>query len=110
MTQFGTCGHCKNEWYTVLPSGKLRYPKHIPTCPEGGIMAVCDQCFEALPSETIIDIAVLAYNSSIEDASSPGIHMTETEHLLVASAIKGWVRYMKGDATEPPFDEKALAL
>lgn len=110
MTQFGTCGHCHNEWYAVLPSGKLRMPKTIPTCPEGGIMAVCDQCFDALPSKTIIDIAVAAYSSGIEDASTPGIHMSQTEHLLVAAAITGWVRYMKGAATEPPFDEEALAI
>jgi hypothetical protein len=110
MSQFGTCRHCKNEWYTICTTGKLRLPKHIPTCPEASIMAVCVECFDKLPSEEISAIAITLYNSGIAVASEPGIHMSQTEHLLVAAAIKGWVAHMKGETTETPFDQQALAL
>ena len=104
MAQFGTCGYCGHEWYSIS-HGEQCLPKTIPTCPEAGIMAVCTDCFDSLPSGMISDIVVGAYNASIPDLSEDGMHMSKTEHLLVASAIKGWVRYMKGESRETPFAE-----
>lgn len=107
MAQFGTCGHCGHEWYSVN-DGKQCLPKIIPTCPEGGIMAVCKDCFDSLPSAVIIDVTVRTYNAGIPDPSEDGLHMSPTEHLLVASAIRGWVRYMKRESDETPFTETAF--
>lgn len=104
MAQFGTCGHCGHEWYSVN-NGRECLPKTIPTCPEGGIMAVCKDCFDTLPSSTIGNIVMNAYNAGIPDPSEAGMHMSPTEHLLVASAIKGWIRYLKGESRETPFEE-----
>ncbi|OGZ06271.1 MAG: hypothetical protein A2845_00495 [Candidatus Lloydbacteria bacterium RIFCSPHIGHO2_01_FULL_49_22] len=69
-------------------------------------MAVCKDCFDTLPTGEISDIVVNAYNEGIPDQSEDGMHMSPTEHLLVASAIKGWVRYLKGESREQPFAEE----
>lgn len=110
MPEFGSCGHCKNGWYTICTTGKLRVAKHIPTCPEGSIMAVCDECFDRLPSSEIIRIAQHQYRETaycvIPDEGD--IAMSPTEHALVDTAIRGWVLYMKGEAGEPPFEEEPL--
>ena len=114
MGQFGTCGHCKNEWYTACTTGKIRLPRHIPTCPEGSIMAVCNDCFDKLPSAEIVRIAIEAYRASCTPTQpEPGVTqvlMSPTEHLLVESAIKGWVSHMKGESKETPFEQTTLSL
>jgi hypothetical protein len=77
-------------------------------------MAVCVECFDKLPTVDIVAITVRAYRTSCtliaEEAGIAQVRMSPTEHLLVESAIKGWVRYMKGESTETPFDQQAVSL
>ena len=112
MPEFGSCGHCKREWYTITTSGKLRVAKHIPTCPEASIMAVCEECFDDLSSGEIIAVAQRVYRETQHFAVPSGndIAMSPFEHRLVDAAIRGWVLYMKGEAGDPPFEEEPLSL
>ena len=113
MTEFGSCGNCKHKWYTVCESGKLRRAMHIPTCPEASIMAVCEECFMQLPSIEIVAIAIRTYRDTQNSCGTPeagALLMSPTEHLLVESAIRAWVKYMKGETNERPFTQEALAL
>ncbi|OGZ06635.1 MAG: hypothetical protein A3C93_00070 [Candidatus Lloydbacteria bacterium RIFCSPHIGHO2_02_FULL_54_17] len=112
----GTCAHCKREWYSKH-EGKETQPKYIPTCPEGEIMAICVECFNTLPSAEIIALVqaqekagrvydnIPSFDPGVED-----VFMTPTEYRLVESAIAGWVKYMKGEAGDPPFEQEAIAL
>lgn len=117
MPKFGTCEICNNEWYTLTKLMKVRRPTHIPTCPEGDIMAVCDDCFATASSNEIILAAIRAYKKSqkwdVDDPTEKNvvhIRMTPTEHLLVEASIKAWVPYMKHETTERPFGREALTL
>lgn len=112
----GTCAHCRREWYSKH-GGKEVEPKGIPTCPEGEILVICTECFEHLPSEVIITLVqaqekagrvrdnIPSFDPTVED-----VFMTPTEYLLVESAIAGWVKYLKGETGEPPFEQEALVL
>ena len=116
MPEFGSCGHCNNQWYTACSSGKLRRAVDIPTCPEGAIMAVCEECFKLLHSASIIRIAIRAYKEALqwdEQSERQGVvqvRMSPMEHLLVEASIKAWVPYMKGETTEKPFQQESLSF
>lgn len=112
----GTCAHCKREWYSKHAGKEVR-PTYIPTCPEGEIMTICEECFDVLPSAQIIALVQEREKAGrvYDNVPSPNprvkdIFMTPTEYLLVDCAIAGWVKYMKGEACEPPFEQEALAL
>lgn len=112
----GTCAHCKREWYSTHDGKEMR-PKYIPTCPEGEIMAICVDCFDVLPSTEIIALVQAQEKAGRVHDNVPSFHpnvkdvfMTPIEYRLVESAIAGWVKYMKGEASEPPFEQEALVL
>jgi len=113
----GTCVHCKREWYSVC-SGKLVQAKWIPTCPEGEIGVICTDCFDVLPGAEITTLVQREQNASYQQNEAelldrPGveiIRMTPMEYRLVDCAISGWVKYLKGEASEPPFEQETLAL
>ena len=116
MSQMGTCTHCKHEWYSVH-NGKETRAKYIPTCPEGEIMAICTECFDALPSETIIALVQAAEKASRVYDNIPSfdpqvedVFISPIEYRLVESAIAGWVKYMKGETSEPPFKRESVAF
>lgn len=112
----GTCAHCGHEWYSIHDGEKV-LPKGIPTCPEAEIMAVCINCFNLLPSKEIIALVQAREKAGrVYDnipSFKPGVEevfMTATEYRLVESAIADWVKYLKGEAGDPPFEQEALAL
>lgn len=117
LPELGTCGHCQSMWGSKKKSGRSCVSVHIPTCEEGAIMAVCEECFTLLPSEEIIRLAVLAYKKSNEclahEVDEPGtfvVEMPAREHELVEARIAKWVRYMKGEVAEKPFSLEAFKL
>ena len=111
----GTCANCKREWYTTKRDGVVT-AKYIPTCPEAEIAAICEDCFDALPSKDVIRLVLERQNQNsgtrapVEEVGVRHIYMTATEHLLVNTGIAAWVLYLKGEAGEPPFEQGALAL
>jgi len=112
----GKCAHCKREWYSVH-NGKKVEPTRIPTCPEAEIMVVCVECFDTLSSAQIIALAQAEEkagrvhdNIPSVDPQMQTVSMTPMEYLLVESDMADWVRYMKGETSEPPFDQKAFAM
>ena len=111
-----TCVNCAREWYSVHDRKEVR-PKGIPTCPEGEILAICFECFDLLPSAQITVLvqaqekAGRVYdNIPSFDPAVEVVLVTPTEYRLVESAIAGWVKYLKGEASDPPFEQEVLAL
>lgn len=116
MSEMGTCTHCKREWYSTHNRKEVR-AKYIPTCPEGEIMAICTECFTALSSTTIIALVQAAEKASRVHDNTPSfdpevadIFMSPMEYRLVESSIAGWVKYLKGEASEPPFARESATF
>lgn len=112
----GTCAHCGREWYSIHEGKEVR-PRSIPTCSEGEILAICCECFGVLPSARIITLVQVREKAGRVRDNIPSLDpavtdafITATEYRLVDDAIASWVKYMKGEASEPPFERGVLAL
>ncbi|HEY9584973.1 MAG TPA: hypothetical protein VJJ02_00055 [Candidatus Paceibacterota bacterium] len=117
MRKMGTCAHCEREWYSIGEGRKEIRPRRIPTCPEAEILAICYECFGVLPTERIIALVQARERAGRVFDNAPSFdptwevsNISPTEYLLVSSGIAGWVRYLKGETSEPPFEQGALAL
>lgn len=117
MANMGTCVHCGREWESTGTNGKKVEPRGIPTCPEAEIYAICNECFDVLPSRTIVALVQMREralrvfdNVPSVDPLVETVPITNADYAMVDSGIGGWVRYMKGEAPHPPFEESAFLM
>ena len=118
MENIGTCGHCNHMWGSVLGDGKPCLPRHIPTCPEATIMAVCTECFDKLESAEIVEIVLRVSREAdavmdayeTKDRKVTHVYMTPIEHQLMRASIVAWVTHMKSPGPEKPYELVPLEI